>query len=455
MENLVCSPMGLVPKDKNNNQSGWRLITHLSYPRGNSVNSFIPKQFASVQYATFEDAVNLCIAQGKGCFMSKSDLKSAFRHLPIHPDDIHLLGFQAFDKFFIDARLPFGLASAPALFERVSKAIHWIVERDSGKIVHYLDDYFFCNKEEDLCTRDFKRFQQVCEHIGMPIAHEKSEGPAQRLSFLGLELDSEAEQVKIPISKIQRAASWILRMLEGKKTKVKYFQRITGYLNFLTNAIPQARAFIRKMYDAMGGLPDHYHLTISYEIRADLKMWLYLLATSDHNRPFLARDLVSNHDLELHTDASGVVGFGCWYGKRGEWAQGYWPQEILDLDPSIELLELFGLYVAFFLWAADWKNSGVLMHCDNSAVVQMLRKRSTKAKGCMVLVRKITVICIQQNINLQVRHIPGEKNSISDALSRFQMDRFRSLTSRMGRVSREGKSLPQCLWLTLEDIATY
>ena len=44
--NLRCSPKGLVPKKT----GGFRLITHLSYPHGSSVNDFIDPMFAAVRY---------------------------------------------------------------------------------------------------------------------------------------------------------------------------------------------------------------------------------------------------------------------------------------------------------------------------------------------------------------------------------------------------------------------
>ena len=57
--NLQCSPLGLVPKK--GNPGKLRLIMHLSYPRGDSVNDFIPKEFSSVHYKSFDVAIKLCL----------------------------------------------------------------------------------------------------------------------------------------------------------------------------------------------------------------------------------------------------------------------------------------------------------------------------------------------------------------------------------------------------------
>ena len=51
ISNLRCSPIGGIPKKT----SGWRLITHLSYPTFGSVNDFMDEKFTSVQYSLFDN----------------------------------------------------------------------------------------------------------------------------------------------------------------------------------------------------------------------------------------------------------------------------------------------------------------------------------------------------------------------------------------------------------------
>ena len=46
------------------------LENHLSYPAGSSVNDGIPKELATVRYATIDDAIRLIKSLGKGCFLA-------------------------------------------------------------------------------------------------------------------------------------------------------------------------------------------------------------------------------------------------------------------------------------------------------------------------------------------------------------------------------------------------
>ena len=89
ISNLRISPIGVVLKGNN---SGWRLITHLSFPNHNSVNDFIDPNETSVQYTLFDQVVQIIAKYGKGAAIAKCDIKSAFRLLPIYPGDFDLLG---------------------------------------------------------------------------------------------------------------------------------------------------------------------------------------------------------------------------------------------------------------------------------------------------------------------------------------------------------------------------
>ena len=83
------SPLGLIPKKV---ESEFRLIHHLSYPRGSSLNDGISSDYTTVSYATVENAIGLIKSVDPNCFLAKTDVKNAFRLLPICPEDYDLLG---------------------------------------------------------------------------------------------------------------------------------------------------------------------------------------------------------------------------------------------------------------------------------------------------------------------------------------------------------------------------
>ena len=65
---------------------------HLSYPRGSSLNDGISSDYTTVSFATVENAIGLIKSVGPNCFLAKTDVKNAFRLVPIRPEDYDLLG---------------------------------------------------------------------------------------------------------------------------------------------------------------------------------------------------------------------------------------------------------------------------------------------------------------------------------------------------------------------------
>ena len=76
--------------------------------------------------------------------MSKLDIKSAIRNIPVHPSDWELLGMKWKGLYFFDMVLPFGLRSAPVIFNQFASAIEWIIQNTLNipRVIHILDDFF-------------------------------------------------------------------------------------------------------------------------------------------------------------------------------------------------------------------------------------------------------------------------------------------------------------------------
>ena len=69
-----------------------------------------------------EEATRGILAYGKESLLAKVDIQSAYRNIPIHPDDRHLLKMIWEGALYIDTALPFGLRSAPKIFTAIADA---------------------------------------------------------------------------------------------------------------------------------------------------------------------------------------------------------------------------------------------------------------------------------------------------------------------------------------------
>ena len=356
-EYFIQSPIGLVPKDKGKKT---RLIFHLSYPQsGKSVNSEIPKEHCTVKYPAFDEAVKICIMAGKGCHMGKSDMSSAFRHVPMKMTDWPLLVMKAINPddgkvyWFVDKCLPFGSSISCAIFQRFSNAVAHIVKyRTKKPAVNYLDDFFFAALLAYLCNMQLDMFLTVCQEIKFPVALEKTFWSSTYMTFLGLLLDSEHQLVCIPVDKLQKAIQMVDFIMMKKKVKVHEMQKLCGYLNFLCRAVIPGRVFLRRLYACTGNtkLKPHHHIKVSAENKLDLMVWKIFLTNPEVvARPFIefTEQPLTAVDIDMYSDASRKfkLGFGAYCGP--EWTFGQWDPIFMEThQPSIEYLELFGVTVA-------------------------------------------------------------------------------------------------------------
>ena len=97
------------------------MIMQLSAPAGRSVNDGIHPDDFSLHCSSVDDAVAILLHLGKGALMAKIDLKSAFRMIPVHRADWDLLGMHWRGQYYVDTCLPFGLRSAPFLFNEYTQ----------------------------------------------------------------------------------------------------------------------------------------------------------------------------------------------------------------------------------------------------------------------------------------------------------------------------------------------
>ena len=67
--------------------------------------------------------------------MAKGDIKSAYRLVPVHPDDTPLLAMQWEGMVFMDATLPFGLCSVPKIFNTLADALEWAVKHQGAQFL--------------------------------------------------------------------------------------------------------------------------------------------------------------------------------------------------------------------------------------------------------------------------------------------------------------------------------
>ena len=474
-EYYIQSPIGLVPKAGNQT----RLIFHLSFDFGEepSVNACTPEEDCSVKYRDLDYAVKKMLQILKlitdghvVIWFGKTDLKSAFRILGMHPSVWWTMIMTAEHPinhkwvFFVDKCLPFGHSMSCALFQEFSNALDHILnfivmERsiNQAATTNYLDDFLFIALTMMLCNYLLEQFLLLCKHLNVPLSKDKTEWASTMMVFLGILLNGTHHILAVPQEKKDRALHLLRSLINRKKATVKELQQLAGLLNFINHAIVPGRAFTRRMYAKFAGcvkfskamqrsfnhhkheeqstfLKPHHHIRLDGEFKRDCKMWETFLSSGNNAicRPFIdLNETLSADQLSFFMDAAkgSDLGFGGIFNNH--WIIGQWESDFIKTNnQSIEFLELFGVVIAVYAWITELRNKRIVLFCDNESVVHMINNSSSSCRFCMVLIRKLVLKGLEFNTRIFAKWIAGSKNVFSDLLSRQKVSKFKCLAGK-------------------------
>ncbi|KAG9227027.1 hypothetical protein CCMSSC00406_0008999 [Pleurotus cornucopiae] len=359
-----ASPLGTVTRKRFPNK--FRVINHLSWPPGDSVNDGIPDDEAHIVYKAVFQAIRSIRRMGRGALLAKLDLKDAFRHIPLRVTDYHLIGCMWDNKFYEYMVLIFGLKSAPYIFNLFAEALHWIIQRHiPADLKHYLDDFlpiFSPDTPLTLANDAITWIQALGGSLGLTFQPEKTVWPTTCLEFLGIELDTLAMEARLPNNKLvylnELLASWSTKC----HCNLHEVQELTGFLHFSSQVIPYSRAFLRRLtqFSTTFSTP-HSRRHIPRCARSDLRWWQTY--ASLWNGVTLIDPPASHH--HVFTDASGTKGLGGIYNNH--WFSARVPRRFRGSKRDIQFKELYAVLQAILRWGHLWRHSQVHFHVDNQA----------------------------------------------------------------------------------------
>ena len=85
---------------------------------------------------------------------------------------------------------------------------------------------------------------QLCSALGVPVAMDKLESPSTVITYLGIELDSQWRELRLPLAKLndllQELESWFGR----QKTSKCRLLSLIGKLSFAVKVVPAGYLFL-------------------------------------------------------------------------------------------------------------------------------------------------------------------------------------------------------------------
>ena len=420
--NLHVSSFGVIPKK---GQPGkWRLIEDLSSPGGLSVNDGIDPDEFTLHYITVDQIIRMISTYGVGALIAKFDVEAAYRNIAVHPSDRYLLGLKWRKNYYIDLALPFGLRSAPYIFNSVADMVEWSLlnTHNVSDLLHYLDDFITAGPPDtNQCAANLATSMAVYSSLGLPLHPDKCIGPSTGLVVLGIELDSMAQVGRLPLDKLCAIQELIQSWPDHRWCTRRKLESLIGHLHHAAKVAWPGRTFLHRMINLLQCFRNRDHpICLNSEFRLDLQWWLQFLSSWHGVYFWLFPGMSASPDLEVTSDVSGALGFGAYFNR--EWFSSSWASS--QASHSIAYKELFPVVIAAHLWGPQFARRHVLFWSDNEAMVYILNSRTSKIAVLMHLLRHLLSSAAHFNFSYSSQHVPRVHNCIADALSHFHWQEF-------------------------------
>jgi Reverse transcriptase (RNA-dependent DNA polymerase) len=210
------------------------------------------------RYSSVWDATELSTPN---CWYGKLDLSNCFLSFPLHPSAFPHFIFRFDDKLYQFTRMPFGLSSAPRICTLLLSVVAYRLKQHLTEtaLIRYLDDFLFITLSRQYMSIVLTSAQQIISDFGLVVNPDKTEGPAQQLSFLGIQLDSVTQTLSCTNERIAELQQLLTDAVSLPKLKLSALASLIGKLGFAATVLPGARPFLRRMLNLKQLHEDRLH----------------------------------------------------------------------------------------------------------------------------------------------------------------------------------------------------
>ena len=334
---------------------------------------------------------------------------------------------QQYLRFTVDgncyqfACLPFGLSCAPWTFTKVMKPLMGLVRAWGIRIIIYIDDMLVLSESKEMAAQHLEVLTFLLEALGFIVNGEKSIlCPSQELELLGLLVDSQSLQLKLPIEKIKQIRKEAGQLQRKGSLTARQLSQFIGKLNAASQAILVAPLFYRNLQGELkkalllGDQSYEQALVLSPEAQEELS-W-----RQNHIPRWNGRTVVQRQTQTVIQSDASLQGWGAVCNEvstGGSWS----PQE---RQLHINCLELLATQLALKTFVKSQQGISVLLQLDNSTAVAYINNLGgTVSPALTALAKSMWLWALERDVMIVAQHIPGVSNMIADSESRLEGDR--------------------------------
>ncbi len=345
------------------------------------------------------------------------DLKDAYFHVSILPRHRPFLRFAFEGRAYQYKVLPFGLSLSPRVFTKVVEAA-LVPLREAGiRVLNYLDDWLILAQSRALLCEHRDTVLGHLSRLGLRVNWEKSKlSPVQRISFLGMELDSVNLTARLSVERAQSMLNCLESFQRKTAVPLKHFQRLLGHMASAAAVTPLGLLHMRPLqhwfHDRVprwAWRRGTYRVSVTPSCRQTFGPWSDLAFL----RAGVPLVQVSRH-VVVSTDAS-AMGWGAMC--NGHAAAGLWTRSRFQWH--VNCLELLAVRLALRRFKGLLHDKHVLLRTDNTATVAYINHQGgLRSRRLSQLARHLLLWSQKHLRSLRAVHIPGELNRAANELSR-------------------------------------
>ena len=352
----------------------------------------------------------------QGWWGASLDLQDAYLHIPMHPSAWKWLRFHLNGAAYEFRVLPFGISAAPRTFTMVVRAVAEYLRRRGVHIFVYLDDWLIVSPSPQLLQEEVRQVCELVSRLGFLINVKKSLlSPTQVIDYLGASLDFRSGMGRPSSSRIDTLSQVANSMLTRTFVEARLFLRVLGLMASMVDIVPLCRLRMRPLqlhllrYYRDWRHPLSLRIPLPPALKPSIKWWT-ITSNLSKGVPFVP----PQPQLVLTTDAS-KQGWGAHllhHRLAGRWSK-------FQASHHINALELWAVFLAIRHWVHLLRGMAVTVRSDNQTVVSYINKQGgTRSPSLCKEVSKLWLWCDKRDIRLKAVHLPGQDNTIADALSR-------------------------------------
>ena len=322
-----------------------------------------------------------------------------------------------------DTRLPFGASESVGTFHRITQSItRMMSHKTSCTVLCYLDDFLLVSDTKQACQESMNKLLNLLSNLSFTINWDKVVRPSQRVTFLGISLDSVIGTMSIPTGKLLEIRNCANSWWDKRKATKREIQSLIEKMFWAARCIKAMRPALRSLIDLQKSLrrPSHY-IRLPKHVLLDIRYFIHW-SMSFNGVTFFPSMEKATPQTSVYTDAS--LSAGAAY-HNGDFTYSFWAADMpLIAAEHIYIKELGAILLAFRRWCNSWKYRTVHVFTDNKGAEWALRKGRTRNCNANNILKEILWISAWCNINILVHYVTSKNNRIADALSRIDDEQY-------------------------------